>query len=243
MAGSWNQQQTRLANRAGQPDLRHRGDSGQQRGGGHARKRTAGTGRHAQVSRATWPDCGNGSATRPNRPPGNWPGNLAARPSCTRRPAWSAARPPPKLANLAVVDASGQQFQEPRIRLVGPRQLRQQVRHRATGAVRTGLRRLGGQRRRTHRAGKRREQRRHQRDKSATTWNGIAGLLRPYIGPGVRIAGRGSSAAWYRGPFALANRLGRRQLAMGLGRRLWRSAGTRRVEGHDGQRHGANRAA
>ena len=32
----------------------------------------------------------------------------------------------------------------------------------------------------------------------------LAGMLRPYIGSGVRVAGRGSSPAWYRGPFDLA---------------------------------------
>ena len=38
-------------------------------------------------TRATWRGSASGSATRPNRPPGNSPENLAARPSCTRRPA------------------------------------------------------------------------------------------------------------------------------------------------------------
>jgi translocation and assembly module TamB len=107
------------------------------------------------------------------------------------------------LTNLTVVDASGQQFQEPRVRLAargdynsqtGVVQLEQfQLASDVLGANAKGrIAPVSG----TNNA-----------DLSGQIdydLERVAGLLRPYLGPGVRLAGHGSSPAWYRGPFSLA---------------------------------------
>jgi hypothetical protein len=107
------------------------------------------------------------------------------------------------VANLTVVDSSGGKFQEPRIHLTalggydkqsGAIQLEKceltssvlsaGVAGQVASADGRQTAELGGQ--------------------IGYDLDRLAGMLRPYIGPGVRIAGRGASPAWYRGPFSPA---------------------------------------
>ena len=107
------------------------------------------------------------------------------------------------VANLTVVDSSGGKFQEPRIHLTalggydhqtGTIQLEKceltssvlsaGVAGQVASADGRQTAELGGQ--------------------IGYDLDRLAGMLRPYIGPGVRIVGRGASPAWYRGPFSLA---------------------------------------
>lgn len=112
-----------------------------------------------------------------------------------------------EISNLSVVDAAGQQFQEPQVRLVlrgnysnqsGIAQIEQAELTSSVVAAGAGGRvapvsgvnnlEINGQ--------------------VAYDLDRLASLLRPTLGPGIQIAGRGSSAAWYRGPFELATSQG-----------------------------------
>ena len=108
-----------------------------------------------------------------------------------------------ELTNLAVVDASGQQFQEPRIRLVARGDYNTQTSvvqleklELTSSVISAGaagrIAPVGG------------VQNAEISGQVGYDTERLAGLLRPYIGPGVRIVGRGTSPAWYRGPFSLA---------------------------------------
>lgn len=109
------------------------------------------------------------------------------------------------VTNLAVVDASHQQFQEPRLRLfargqydtkAGVTQLEQfaissesnVLSAKASGRIApvSGVSNadLSGQ--------------------IDYDLERMAGLFRPYVGPGLKIAGRGPTSVWYRGPFSLS---------------------------------------
>jgi hypothetical protein len=107
------------------------------------------------------------------------------------------------VANLAVIDATGQQFLEPRVRLVargdyntkaGVMQFEKvELTSSAVAAGVTGrVNKASGV---------------NSADINAQLGydlERVAALLRPYFGPGLRVVGRGSSAGWYRGPFSLA---------------------------------------
>ncbi len=107
-----------------------------------------------------------------------------------------------ELTNLAVVDQKGQQFQEPLVRLTargsysnasGLMQLEQfQLQSEAVAASAVGrIAPVSGQ---------------NNADLNAQLgydFERISGLLRPYIGQNVHVAGRGTSPAWFRGPFDL----------------------------------------
>jgi len=106
--------------------------------------------------------------------------------------------------NLAVVDASGQQFQEPSIKFSaranydnrsGAIQIEKcEVASYALAANAAGrIAPVGG----VNEA---------QIDAQiGYDLERLVGLLRPYLGPNVRIVGRGSTPAWYRGPFSAAS--------------------------------------
>ncbi len=108
-----------------------------------------------------------------------------------------------ELSNLAVVDASGQQFQEPRIQLAARGNYQPQARQlqleqleltssmlTANVAGRVGP--AGG----VNNA--------DLKGQINYDLERLAGLVRPWLGAGIRITGRGSSPVWYRGPFTLA---------------------------------------
>jgi hypothetical protein len=106
------------------------------------------------------------------------------------------------VSNLVVVDATGQQVQEPRIQLAAGGDYNRQ-----TGAMQFTRCELSSDALAANVAGRVAP----VSGKSSADINAqlrydlerIAGLLRPYFGPNVQIKGQGTSAAWYRGPFAL----------------------------------------
>lgn len=108
-----------------------------------------------------------------------------------------------EISNLAVIDASGQQFQEPKIRLFARgdyenksgniRIERMEITSDVIAANAAG--------RITPVAGVNNADIQGQ---FGCDMERLAGLLRPYLGPGVRIVGRSDSAAFYRGPFSWA---------------------------------------
>lgn len=107
------------------------------------------------------------------------------------------------IANLAVVDSSGQQFQEPRARFVargsynnkdGQTQVElcELTSEVLAGNIAGRVAPVSG----TNEA--------QLEGKLGYDFERLVGLLRPYLGAGVRIAGRSSSPISYRGPFDLA---------------------------------------
>ena len=108
-----------------------------------------------------------------------------------------------ELLNLAVIDSSGQQFQEPRVKLSvagdydGKSKVLQLVKFEITSqALAAGA---------TGRVGPVGDHNEAQIDgRLRYDVERLAGLLRPYLGSGVGITGRGESPFWYRGPFSLA---------------------------------------
>ncbi len=108
-----------------------------------------------------------------------------------------------ELLNLAVIDSSGQQFQEPTIKLSaagdydGRSKVLQLVNFKITSSALAA--------RATGRLGPVGDHNEAQIDgKLRYDVERLAGLLRPYLGSGVGITGHGESPIWYRGPFSLA---------------------------------------
>jgi hypothetical protein len=107
------------------------------------------------------------------------------------------------LTNLAVVDRSGQQFQEPRMRLVAKGQYDNQTTivqlekfELTSSVVAAGA--VG------HVAPVNNVTNADINGQINYDMERLASLLRPYLGSGVRIVGRGASPVTYRGPFSLA---------------------------------------
>ncbi|MEN6407907.1 MAG: hypothetical protein ABFC77_15745 [Thermoguttaceae bacterium] len=106
-----------------------------------------------------------------------------------------------EVSNLAVVDASGQQFKEPQVRLVGrgsydARTRAMQVDQCELSSTVLAANAAG---RVAPAAGVENAQIDAQINYDLER---LALLLRPYLGPNVRVIGRGSSPAWYRGPLS-----------------------------------------
>lgn len=103
------------------------------------------------------------------------------------------------VSNLAVVDASGQQFQEPRVRLVASGSYSDQ-----DGVIQLEQCELTSDVLAGNIAGRvapvSGENDAQLEGKIGYDLERLAGLLRPYLGSGVRIAGRSSSPVSYRGP-------------------------------------------
>lgn len=107
------------------------------------------------------------------------------------------------VTNLAVVDAAGQQFLEPRVRLAarGDYDTKTGVMQFEKVELASSALAAGATGRVNKASGA------NNADINAQLsydMERVAGLLRPYFGPGLRVNGRGSSAAWYRGPFSMA---------------------------------------
>jgi len=108
-----------------------------------------------------------------------------------------------ELLNLAVIDSSGQQFQEPTVKLsvAGDYDGRSKVLQLGKFEIASSALAAGA----TGRLGPVGDHSEAQIDgKLRYDVERLAGLLRPYLGSGVGITGRGESPIWYRGPFSLA---------------------------------------
>ncbi len=108
-----------------------------------------------------------------------------------------------ELVNLIVIDSSGQQFQEPKVQLLAEGDYdtktktlllsRCELQSSALAANAAG------------RLAPVTEQYNAQLDgKLSYDLERLTALLRPWLGPNIGMTGRGSSSAWYRGPFSLA---------------------------------------
>ena len=109
-----------------------------------------------------------------------------------------------EVSNLAVVDSSGQQFQEPRLQLAARGNY-----HPQAGVVQLEQLDLGSGMLAANATGRIAPvsgvSNAELTAQITYDLERLAELLRPCIGPGVRIAGRGTSPAWYRGPFSLGS--------------------------------------
>ncbi len=107
-----------------------------------------------------------------------------------------------ELLNLAVIDSSGQQFQEPVVKLsaAGDYDGRSKVLQLGKFEITSSALAAGA----AGRLGPVGDHNEAQIEgKLRYDVERLAGLLRPYLGSGVGITGRGESPVWYRGPFSL----------------------------------------
>lgn len=107
-----------------------------------------------------------------------------------------------KVLNMAVIDSSGQRFEEPMVLLstAGDYNLQSKVLQLAKLEFTSRMAAAGA----AGRAGPVGEQYEAQINGALRyDVNRIAGLLRPYLGPGVQIAGQGQSPIMFNGPFSL----------------------------------------
>ncbi len=109
-----------------------------------------------------------------------------------------------ELLNLAVIDASGQQFQEPSIRLAGRGNYEKK-----SGNVQIERMEITSDVINANAAGRITPvagvNNADIQGQFGCDMERLAGLLRPYLVPGVRIVGRSDSADYYRGPFTWAD--------------------------------------
>jgi hypothetical protein len=107
-----------------------------------------------------------------------------------------------EVSNLAVVDASGQQFQEPRIQLLarGNYQPQAHIMQLEQLELTSSMLTTNASGRIGPVSGVNNADVKGQINYDLER---LAGLMRPWLGPGVHVTGRGSSPVWYRGPFTL----------------------------------------
>ena len=147
-----------------------------------------------------------------------------------------------ELANLAVVDSAGKQFQEPIVRLVAQGDYDSQSKtlqlsqceltsSALTAAAGGRLAPVSGQ------------ENGQLEGKLNYDLERLTGLLRPCLGPNIRIAGRGSIVGVVSRAVLAGRRIGRRGVPLGRRQPVRFPARTGRHQGHDGQRRRADRAA
>ncbi len=147
-----------------------------------------------------------------------------------------------EVANLAVVDSAGKQFQEPLVSLAakGDYDTKSQALQLSECTLTSSAMTAAAAGHVSQTSGQENGQ---LEGKVNYDMERLTGLLRPCIGPNVSITGRGASSASYRGPFALdtgsAVATFRWDGAKMFGFCAWPGGS----EGHDGQRRRADRAA
>jgi hypothetical protein len=112
-----------------------------------------------------------------------------------------------EIANLTITDATGQPFQEPQVRLVAKANYNNQtgVLQLEQAELTSSVIAAGAGGRISPVSGVNNAEINGQ---VAYDMERFSVLMRPYLGSGVRMVGRGTSAAWYRGPFTLATSQG-----------------------------------